>query len=71
MTGKLVKAETLIDQAAATPGKRAHRLRQKAKNILKQAGTKATHAAKGKKAKLTTACAAALKDAAASVAAGL
>ena len=71
VTGKLVKAETLIDQAAATPGKRAHRLRQKAKNILKQAGTKATRAAKGKKAKLSASCAAALKDAAGRVAAGL
>ena len=98
VTGKFSRAESLIDQAATTPGKRtrkvrqkarnllkqagtkathaakgkkAHRLRQKAKNILKQAGTKATRAAKGKKAKLTPACAAALKDAAARVAAGL
>ena len=71
MTGKLTTAENLIDQAATTPGKKAHRLRQKAKNILKQAGTKATRAAKGKKAKLSASCAAALKDAAGRVAAGL
>src|SRR5437667_302330 len=71
VTGKLSRAETLIDQAATTPGKKAHRLRQKAKNILKQAGTKATRAAKGKKAKLSASCAAALKDAAGRVAAGL
>ena len=71
MTGKLVKAETLIDQAATTPGKKGRKDRQKARTLLRQAGAKATHAAKGKKAKLSTACAAALKDAAGRVAAGL
>ena len=71
VTGKFSRAESLIDQAATTPGKRARKVRQKARNLLKQAGTKATHAAKGKKAKLSAACAAVLKDAAGRVAAGL
>ena len=69
--GRFTTAENLIDQAATTHGKRARKVRQKAKNLLRQAGAKATRAAKGKKAKLSTACAAALKDAAGRVAAGL
>jgi len=71
VAGKFTKAETLIDQAATTAGKKARRVRQKARNLLRQAGAKATRAAKGKKAKLSAACAAALKDAAGRVAAGL
>ena len=71
VTGKFSRAESLIDQAATTPGKKARKVRQKAKTLLKQAGAKATRAAKGKEAKLSTACAAALKDAAGRVAAGL
>jgi len=71
VTGKFSTAENLINQAATSPPKRARRLDKKAKTILKQAGVKATHAAKGKKAKLTAACATALKDAAGTVAAGL
>ena len=71
MTAKLTKAENLIDQAATTPGKKARKDRQRARNLLRQASAKATRAAKGKKAKLSAACAAALKDAADRVAAGL
>ena len=71
VTGKLTTAENLIEQAATTPGKKARRTRQKARNLLRRAGAKATRAAKGKKAKLSAACAAALKDAAGRVAAGL
>ena len=47
------------------------KVRQKARNLLRQAGARATRAAKGKKAKLSAACAAALKEAAGQVAAGL
>ncbi len=64
-------AETLIDRTAMTAGKKARRALQKARPLLKHAGAKATHAARGKKAKLSAACAAALKDAAGRVAAGL
>jgi len=71
VTGKLTTAENLIDQAATTPGKKARKIRQKARNLLRQASAKATRAAKGKKAKLSPACAAVLKDAAGRVAAGL
>jgi ElaB/YqjD/DUF883 family membrane-anchored ribosome-binding protein len=71
VTGKFKAAETLIDQAATAPGKKARKVRQKAKNLLRQAGAKATHAAKGKKARLSAACGTALKDAAGNVAAGL
>ena len=71
VTGRFSTAETLIDRAATTPGKKARKVRQKARNLLRQGGVKATRAAKGKKAKLSGACAAALKDAAGHVAAGL
>ncbi len=47
--------------------KKARKLRQRAKHLLKRAGATATHAAKGKKAKLSAACATALKDAARAV----
>jgi len=71
VTGRFRKAETLIDRAATTPGRKARKVRQKARNLLRQAGARATRAAKGKKAKLSAACAAALKEAAGQVAAGL
>ena len=71
VTAKLNKAETLIDQAATTPGKKARKARQRAKTLLRQAGAKAARAAKRKKATISTACAAALKDAAGHVAASL
>jgi len=71
VTGKLNRAETLVDQAATTPGKKARKVRQRARNLLKRADAKATHAAKGNKAKLSASCAAALKDAAGGVAARL
>jgi hypothetical protein len=71
VSGKLSTAETLIDRAATTPGKKARKVRQRAKILLRQAGANATRAAKGKKAKLSTACAAALKAAAGAAASGL
>jgi uncharacterized delta-60 repeat protein len=73
VTGKLNKAESLIDQATTSPAKKARRLRQRAKNLLRRAGATATHAAKGKgkKVKLSGVCAGALNAAAAGVAAGL
>ena len=71
VTAKLTKAETLIDHAATNPPKKARKLLVKARKALKQAGTTATRLAKGKKAKLSAACAGALADAANQVAAGL
>jgi uncharacterized delta-60 repeat protein len=73
VTGKLNRAETLIDQAATSTAKKARKLCQRARRLLRKAGAMATHAAKGKgkKAKLSAACATALKDAAGSVAANL
>jgi uncharacterized delta-60 repeat protein len=71
VTGKLATAETLIDQAATTPGKKGRTARHKAKSLLRQAGANAIHAAKGKRAKLSRACATALKSAAGLAAAGL
>jgi len=71
VTGKLSTAETFIDQAATTSGKKARRVRQKARNLLRQAGAKATRAAKGKKATLSTACALAVKQATNGVRSGL
>ena len=71
VTAKLTKAENLIDQAATSPAKKARKLLNKAKAALRTAGTKATRAARGKKPKLTSDCAAALKDAADGVLVGL
>ena len=71
VTGKLTTAENLIEQAATTLGKTARKVRRRTRNLLKQAGAKATHAAKGKRARLSAACAAALRAAAEGVVAGL
>src|SRR5262249_51544506 len=71
VTGKLRRAENLIEQAETSPAKKARKLRQRARHLLKAAGASAKHAAKGKKAKLSAACAGALEDAAGSVAADL
>ena len=71
VTGKLSTAENLIEQAATTPAKKAGRVRQKARNLLRRAGAKATRAAKGKKANLSAGCGAALQQAANSVRSGL
>ena len=66
---KLTKAANFIDQAAASPAKKARKLLKRAKKALKQAEANATRAAKGKK--LSSDCAAALKGAADGVLAGL
>jgi len=71
VTAKFAKAEKLIDQAASSPEKKARKLLKKAKRALKQAGAKATRAAKGKKPTLSADCAAAITDAADGVAATL
>jgi len=71
VTAKLTKAENLIDQADTSPTKKAAKLLKKAKKALKQAGAKAIRATKGKKPKLSSDCAAALKGAADGVLAGL
>ena len=71
MGAKLTKAANFIDQAAASPAKKARKLLKRAKKALKQAEAKATHATKGKNPKLSSDCTAALKGAADGVLAGL
>jgi uncharacterized delta-60 repeat protein len=73
VTGKFSKAESLIDQAATSSAKKAPKLRHRARTLLRQAGAMAMRAAKdkGRKAKISAACAAALKAAAGGVATGL
>ena len=71
MTNKLNQAASLVEQAGTSPAKQAKKLRQRAKKVLKQAKVNAGRAAKGKKPKLSSDCAATLKDAAGRVMAGL
>jgi glucose/arabinose dehydrogenase len=71
VTRKLGRAETLIDRAATSSARKARTLRRRAQRLLRQAGARATHAAKGRKARLSAACAAALSDAAVRLATGL
>jgi len=68
---KLDQAATFIDQAATSPAKQARKLLKKAKMALKRAEAKASRAAKGKHAKISSNCAMALKGAAEGVIAGL
>ena len=62
---------THVDQAATNVVKKARKLRQRARRLLRQAGTTATHAAKARKPKLSAACAGALSDAAVRLRTGL
>jgi hypothetical protein len=71
VTRKLSTAETLIDQPAPRPVKKARKVRHRARRLLRKAGATATRTAKGKKGNLSAACAAALNDATGRVAAGL
>jgi glucose/arabinose dehydrogenase len=71
VTRKLGRAETLIDRAATSSAGKARKLRRRAQRLLSQAGARATHAAKGRKAKLSAACAHALSEAAVRLATGL
>jgi Glucose / Sorbosone dehydrogenase len=71
VTAKLGRDEHLIDQAAMSAARKARKLHRTARRLLRQAGATATHAAKGKKTKLSAACAAALSEAAVRLAAGL
>jgi len=68
---KFTKAEDLIRAGRNEPGEEGGELLRKAKKALKQAETKANRAAKGKAPKLSSDCAAALKDAADGVVGGL
>jgi glucose/arabinose dehydrogenase len=68
---KLSRAETLIQRATTTGARKARKVRQRARRLLRQAGMTATHVAKRRKGKLSTACAAALRDAAGRAATGL
>jgi hypothetical protein len=71
VTGKLSTAENLIDQAATSPPKKARKLQMRAKKALKGAVAKATRGTKGRKPKISSACAAALRHAGDGVLAGL
>ena len=71
VTRKLARAETLIDQAETSAAKKARKLRRRAEHLLRRAGATARHAAKGKKAKLSSECATALTAAAGDAAMGL
>jgi glucose/arabinose dehydrogenase/ElaB/YqjD/DUF883 family membrane-anchored ribosome-binding protein len=74
VTGKLSRAETLIDQAATSAAKKARKIRQRARSLLRQADAKARRTSKvkkGKKAKLSVACAATLSEAVGRAATGL
>jgi hypothetical protein len=65
------RAANLSDQATRSSGKHARKLRKRTAKFLKNAETKASHAAKGKRPKISASCAAVLKAAAEAVAAGL
>jgi hypothetical protein len=71
VTGKFNTAETLVEQAATTPGKQARKALNRAKVVLRQAQVKAAHAAKGRKATISSACAAVLQQAVNAVRSGL
>src|SRR5262249_5730000 len=74
VTRKLGRAETLIDRAATSSARQARKPPPQTQRLLKQGaasgrraaegGERAMHAAKGRKAKLSAACARALSDAA-------
>lgn len=71
VTSKFTKVEDLVAQAATASGRKAQRLRHKAKVVLRRARARAARAAKGKKPSISPACASALVDAVDRVAAGL
>jgi glucose/arabinose dehydrogenase/ElaB/YqjD/DUF883 family membrane-anchored ribosome-binding protein len=71
VTRRLDRAETLIDRAATSAAKKARKLRRRAQHLLRQAGATARHTAKGKNAKLSSACATVLTTAAGDAATGL
>src|SRR5205823_6287292 len=67
VTAKLTRAMRLIDQAATSPARKAHRFLNQARRALNQAGTKAIRASKGRRPRISPACAEALRNAAQSV----
>jgi len=71
LTAKVIKAESLIDQAGMSHAKKARKLLERATRALKQVGTRATRSMKGKKPRLSAGCATVLRDAANRVASGL
>ncbi len=64
VSAKLHQATSLIEQAGSVPAKKARKLLKRAKATLRQAKTNATRAAKGRHAKISAECAAALSAAA-------
>jgi hypothetical protein len=71
ITTKLARAEGLIDRAANSPPKKAKRLLKQAKVLLRGAAKAAGKAAKRKKPKLSTGCAATIQQATDGVRSGL
>jgi hypothetical protein len=71
VTRKFSTAENLIGQAATSPPKKARKLQMRAKTALDGAVAKATQATTGRKPKISSDCAAALRQAANSVLVGL
>ena len=71
VTKKFEQATNLIEQAAAKPSRKATHLFDRAATALRQAKTRAARAATGKKPKMSSDCADALKSAADQVARGL
>ena len=64
ITGKLNRAASLAGQIPTASPERAKRLRKRASRLLQAAGNGATKLARGKKPKLSSACAAAIANAA-------
>jgi sugar lactone lactonase YvrE len=71
ITKKFGRATDLLDRAAQQSGGKAAKLRRQAKHVLVGAGKAARKAAKGKKPKLSAACAAAIEQAVAQMAAAI
>ena len=67
VTAKLTRAMRLIGQAATSPARKAHRFLNEARRALNQAGTKAIRASKGRRPRISPACAEAIRNAAQSI----
>jgi hypothetical protein len=71
VTRKIDQAVKLVEQAETTQSQKATRLRKKARALLSLAAKAAVKASRGRKAKLSPACATALQGAAETVLSGL
>jgi len=71
VTKRFASAAGFIAQAQSSPVTQARRLLRRAKNVLNRAKTKVARAARGRNPKISSDCAAALRNAGESVAEGL